>query len=184
MLQRTRAKQVAPVYLEFIGRFPEANSLNNIRTAEIRRFISKLGLTWRTETIVRTAHELNSKYNGMIPRSKNKLLMLPGIGEYISDALMVFGYKRRLTVIDVNVIRLVCRFFGIPLKGEIRRKKEFIRFCQTLVEKIPSDQIRNFNWALIDFPAVICLKNPRCSICPLSKRCDYFSKNLKTSRGN
>jgi len=179
MLQRTKAHQVAPVYIEFIKRFPTIKSLRCAKRNEINMFILRLGLHWRTKMIAKMVQEINSKYDGLIPSERQELLTIPGVGDYISDAVTVFGFGGRRTVIDSNVIRLVSRFFGVPIQGEVRRNKDFVRFCQTLVNKLPSNRIKDFNWALIDLPALICIRNPRCQICPLSSKCNYFAKNLK-----
>jgi A/G-specific adenine glycosylase len=179
MLQRTRAQQVVPVYLDFLKRFPNLRSAISAGSREIRPFISRLGLYWRTGLIIKMMHEINRKYDGMIPDERNDLRALPGVGDYISEALMVFGFDRKATVIDANVVRLVSRFFGISAQGEVRRKKDFIKLCQTLVDEIPPEKVKSFNWALIDLPAIICIRNPRCHLCPLARRCSYFANNLK-----
>ena len=126
--------------------------------------------------------ELNSKYHGKIPNNENDLRGLSGVGNYISDAVMVFGFGAKKTVIDTNVVRLVTRYFGISITVEARRNKEFIKFCQSLASNVPEERIREFNWALIDLPALVCIRTPRCHMCPLSTRCSYFTNSLKTRK--
>lgn len=178
MLQRTRAEQVVPVYTEFIARFPDVGSVISAKPVAINSFIKRLGLIWRTELIMKMFQNISDEYGGLIPVERKKLLAIPGIGDYIADALTVFGYGGRRTVIDSNVVRLVSRFFGIPLKGEMRRNKDFTVFCQLLIENIPSSQIKKFNWALIDHAALVCKPQPRCQNCPLSISCSYFKKQI------
>ena len=81
MLQRTKAKQVQPVYLSFLKRFPELETLNSAKPGEIEEFISKLGLMWRANLIRRLAKELIKKFDGKIPETRNTLISLPAVGE-------------------------------------------------------------------------------------------------------
>lgn len=67
---------------------------------------------------------------------RKELLELPGVGDYIADAILVFAFHKRRTIVDSNVIRLVTRFFGIVTKGEMRRNREFVGFCQALSQQL------------------------------------------------
>lgn len=184
MLQRTRAEQVVPVYLDFVKRFPDLNSLILADIHEINKFMIRLGLLWRSTLLVKMVQKISSEFDCTIPVERELLRSIPAVGDYIADAMIVFAFKRRRTVIDSNVVRVVSRFFGILPMGEVRRNRNFIIFCQTLVKGIPADQIRNFNWALIDHPASICRSKPNCQMCPLAPGCSYFQEklNAETSR--
>jgi A/G-specific adenine glycosylase len=178
MLQRTRADQVLPVYQDFIQRFPDIRTLCSADSDEISKFISRLGLFWRTKLIVKMAEFLSKNYNDKIPSDRLQLLAIPGVGEYVADALLVFAFSKKRTVIDSNVVRVVSRYFGIPLQSEMRRKATFIRFCQSLADDLHSDKIREFNWGLLDHSATVCMPRPRCQKCPLAKRCNYYIDTL------
>jgi A/G-specific adenine glycosylase len=180
MLQRTKAQQVMPVYIEFTKKFPAMQSLGSAKRNEIKAFIERLGLYWRTNLIMNMIKELNSQYSGKIPDNEKDLRGLSGVGNYIADAVMVFAFGAKKTVIDANVIRLVTRYFGISISGEARRNKQFIRFCQDLTSNVPEERVKDFNWALIDLPSLICIRIPRCHLCPLSASCSYFTNDLKT----
>jgi len=176
MLQRTRANQVLPVYKSFIKKFPDIDSLHMAQKNEIDKFISKLGLMWRTKLIMDLASTVKIKLKGKIPTIRDELLELPGVGDYIADAMLVFAFAKKRTVIDGNVVRLVSRFFGIEKRGEMRRNKKFIDFCQQLSSDLEKKNIKNFNYGLIDFGAFVCKPHPLCEVCPLSTKCQYFLK--------
>jgi A/G-specific adenine glycosylase len=176
MLQRTRVGQVLPVYKEFIKKFPDVQSVADSEEKDISFFISKLGLFWRSKLIKETAKNIIHEYKGKVPADRKELLKIPGIGDYIADAMISFAFNGKRIVIDSNVIRLVTRFFGIESTGEMRRNKKFIDFCQNLSNTLDSKNIHNFNWALIDHSAAICKPTPVCKKCPLSENCDYFKE--------
>lgn len=172
MLQRTRANQVEPVYLDFIRKFPNAQELNRATEEKIGEYFGRLGLLWRAKLIKRLARELVSRFGGKIPKSRDLLLSLPAVGEYMADAVLCFAYGKDVAVVDANVCRVIERVFGIVAKGEARRDRRFRSLAQ---EMVPSGRANEFNWAMIDFAALVCTpRNPKHDVCPINKFCDYY----------
>lgn len=175
MLQRTKADQVLPVYKAFIKKFPDSASLAKAPPEEIDKVFSQLGLMWRAEKVKKLASVLASDYKGQIPNVREKLLSLPGVGEYVADAILCFAYGKDVAVVDANVCRVIGRIFGLKTRGEARRDSKFRKAAQQL---IPSGKAKEFNWAIIDLAAMICTpRNPKCKICPLSYVCLYASSS-------
>lgn len=174
MLQRTKAEQVAPVFLSFIKRFPSPELLAKAELSEIEVFFSRLGLLWRAKKVKFLAEKLSSDFKGKVPNNRDKLLSLPGIGEYVGDAVLCFAFKEDRAIIDSNVCRILGRVFNIKAKGEARRDPVYRKIAKQLV---PSGKCREFNWAVIDYANEICIpRKPKCSICPLNSICDYFAR--------
>ena len=176
MLQRTKTNQVLPVYESFIKKYSNINSLSSARRYEIDKFFSKLGLMWRSKLLMDLANYIKTNLNGIIPSTRDELLKVPGVGDYIADAMLVFAFNKKRTIIDGNVVRLVSRFFGIEKKGEMRRNSKFIDFCQQLSRNLEMKNIKNLNYGLIDFGASVCKPHPLCGVCQLSTKCQYFRK--------
>jgi len=176
MLQRTRADQVKPVYLEFISKYPNTRELNKAPEKDIREYFGRLGLLWRAKLVKSLAKELVNRFSGKIPQSRDLLLPLPAIGEYIADAVLCFGYGADVAVVDANVCRIIKRVFGLVAKGEARRDRSFKRLAQEMVSSGKADE---FNWAMIDFAALVCTpSSPKHSVCPMNEFCSYY-QNLK-----
>ncbi len=178
MLQRTKADQVRGVYLKFLEEFPDIYSIYKAPEDRIEKYFSQLGLKWRTSKVKELARVLVEKYNGNIPCSKEDLLSLPGIGDYISSAVLSFACGIPVPVVDANVVRVITRYFGIKPKGEGRRDPEVHHMAYRL---LPPERHREFNWAILDFGAKVCLpRKPLCQNCPLAKYCVYQNqKNLE-----
>jgi len=179
MLQRTRAAQVEPVYLDFIEKFPDTLELRKATEKEIGEYFNRLGLLWRAKLVKHLAKELVDRFEGKIPESRNLLLSLPAVGEYMADAVLCFAYGKDVAVIDANVCRVIERVFGIIPRGESRRDRRFRNIAQ---EMIPSGRASEFNWAIIDFAALVCApRNPRHGVCPINEFCSYF-QDLKRAK--
>ena len=177
MLQRTRAEQVVPVYLEFIKKYPKVESLARANPRDVEHFFRKLGMVNRAERIIRMAKYIVENFSGRIPSERKELLRIPGIGEYIADALLVFAFNKRTVAIDSNIVRVVTRLFCITTKGEGRRDPRIRRIVEQLV---PPNYVREFNWALIDLAAVVCRpRSPQCDKCPLRDVCCHRRRQSK-----
>jgi len=173
MLQRTKAPQVEGCYLQFLQRFPSVQDLSAVSVEDISQAIASLGLAWRAEKIKALATDIVDRFSSTIPSTREELLNLPGIGDYIADAVLCFAFEQPVVVVDWNVARFICRFFGIKAKGEARRDKKVLEYARRM---IPQSHIREFNWALLDLTALVCKpRKPSSSGCPLRAWCAHAS---------
>ncbi len=166
MLQRTKAEQVLPVFLDFCNKYPTPYKYYKNNSANI---FNSLGLQQRNKDFKALAKILSDK---SILESKEELIKLPGVGEYVASAYLSLHQNKRAVIIDSNVVRVYGRFFGFETDGETRRKKWFINLAQELTPK------RNFylyNYALLDFPRKICNIKPNCYKCMLKRKCNYYT---------
>lgn len=171
MLQRTKADQVMPVYPSFIKRFPTPRALAAARLEDVEGFFLRLGLIWRAEKVKGLGDALVTNFNGRVPDTREGLLSLPGVGEYAADAVLASVYGKNVAAVDANVCRIIGRLFDVKARGEARRDPKFRKVAQQMV---PEGRAKEFNWAMIDLAATICLpRKPRCEICPLIGFCHY-----------
>ena len=172
MLQRTRAEQVLPVYDEFVSGYESPTAFAKCPDPAL---FSRLGLHWRQRRFLELACALAAT---AIPCSKQELLSLPGVGEYIASAFLSLHMEVRQPLIDSNVVRLYGRFFGFDTDGETRRKKWFIEIADSVT---PQKGFREFNYALIDFTRSVCRPAALHQHCPLANRCSLYSASLHRS---
>ncbi|NUM43654.1 MAG: DNA-binding protein [Anaerolineales bacterium] len=172
MLHRTQAKQVVPVYKNFIERFPDIETLSKASKAELQQTLYSLGLRWRIDLIYQMTKEIVTKFDGIIPQDKEELLSLSGISEYIAGALRCFSWNLPEPIADTNTIRIVGRIFGLETKDSSRRNRIF---KSLLAELVPIDRPREYNYALLDLADKICTKKPApdCPNCPLISMCQF-----------
>jgi len=174
MLQRTRADQVAPVYQKFTTQFPSIKSLAKARTREVARYTRHLGIHWRAKHFIESSRFVVRELGGKIPSRRDKLLSVPGIGEYVAGAILTVAFQKSEWVIDSNIARFFDRFFNLRLKGELRRKPQVV---QAAKEFFNFQNPRKLLFSLLDFTALICTpRQPRCPICPLKQKCQYKMK--------
>ncbi len=128
--------------------------------------MKSLGLHWRAENLIKVASALVDELDGQVPDSDLELRMLPGVGDYVSQAVLCFGFGRRATLIDANTSRIVGRLMG---RENTRRWQLRLDLYGLSGEDGPDAA---FNYALLDLGALVCKSsNPNCGACPLQSNC-------------
>lgn len=181
LLQRTRARNVVPVYEAFIARFPEAQDLKSATLEEIETLIYPLGLHWRAPLLKQLCDYL-ANTDGKVPTTREELLQLPAVGPYVAAAMLSFHCGRRGVLIDANIVRWLCRLVGRSMDEETRRKRWLIELADAIT---PRRKVHEFNYAALDFTMEICAKVPKCEQCPIgSKLCLHGRKVLSRERSS
>ena len=111
------------------------------------------------------------QYGGSLPADYDKLLALPGVGEYTAGAVASIGFGIPVPAVDGNVLRLFARLEDdlTPITDAKFKKAVRGRFAALM----PSDRPGDLNQALMELGAVVCLPNgaPRCGDCPVQHLC-------------
>ena len=171
MLRRTTSKQVESVYFEFVETFSSPDILEQASLIQLESLLMPLGLkSQRSVALKKIASFLVQQG---IPTSLDEIKTLPHVGTYISNAVGCFSLGLRVPIIDSNVIRIFSRFFGVSSIPDNRRNKDI----QLLANEIlPQNEYVSYNYGLLDFGAIVCVKNPNCSECMLSQFCHYLKQ--------
>lgn len=179
MLQQTNADRVAQIYPQFMQRFPDAIALGRSEVEELKLILKPLGLDYRAARLKNMAQRLATEFGGEFPSAEETLLALPGVGQYVANAVLCFAYDRRTALVDVNVIRVYDRVFG--LNSEKNRPREDTRLWEFAERMLPETNFREYNLAVLDFSAAICTaRNPQCTECPLNGICFHYAKGTQT----
>jgi A/G-specific adenine glycosylase len=111
-----------------------------------------------------------------IPDDRSGLLTVPGIGDYITSAVLSFHLRGRDVLIDSNIVRLYGRFFGFSFNNETRKKKWLLNLAESIT---PSRNVREFNYAILDFAMKVCAMEPKCQACELFRRCKFINNEIE-----
>lgn len=176
MLQKTAARNVVDIYVQFMERYPTVKDLASASEEEVALMIKPLGLPRRSSLLLKLASVVDREYKGKFPRSEQELRRLPGIGPYGAAAIASQAFGMPAPMIDINVMRVFSRVFSIPIKprnGPSRMIGDLIR------NMMPPGEEQQYNLALLDFGAAICCaKRPKCQICPVALECDSYAQRV------
>jgi A/G-specific adenine glycosylase len=124
-----------------------------------------LGLRWRAENLIRVAEAIVERFGGRVPDDELELRSLPGVGDYVAQAVLCFAFGRRAVLLDTNTRRIVSRIRGT----EPRRWQLRLDLYALAGEQGPT---ADFNYALLDLGALVCgAGRPECQACPVARHC-------------
>ena len=177
LLKQTRADPVRERARLFVESYPTPHSLAKASVDQLADDLSPFGFHRQRAFHLKELGLALSSGGRQISPDRDNLLSLPGIGPYTASAIRCFVYGASEPVVDVNLVRIVERSFGVVYeRGEGRRNKEVNRLAAALVA---GRRPREMNWALLDLGASVCSqRRPRCGTCPISGACVKASKAM------
>lgn len=174
MLQQTTVATVMDYFITWMNKFPTIESLAKADLNEVLLAWQGMGYYTRARKIHECAKVLMQKYNGQLPRTRDELLKLPGIGPYSASSICCFAYNMPETVVDGNVMRVMARLYGIT-------KEITANDIYPLAQKLTSQEHgADYASAIMDLGATLCTPtNPKCKLCPWVKTCAAYRKNIQ-----
>ena len=178
MLQQTRVEAVKPYFERFMNAFPDVKALAEADDDYLMKMWEGLGYYNRARNLKAAAVMVMEEFNGQIPAEKEELLKLPGIGSYTAGAISSIAYGIPNPAVDGNVLRVISRITESTediSKQSVRKKIE-----QQLQQIMPSECPGDFNQALIELGATVCVPNgqPLCDQCPWDTVCKAYKEDL------
>jgi len=181
MLQQTRVETVIPYFEKWLRLFPTIQALANASERDVLNAWEGLGYYSRARNFHKASKIVAEKFDGELPRDLDELRKLPGIGRYTVGALasIVFGMDE--PALDGNLKRVYARLFDVSQPVDSPEGEQIL--WSLARENLPKGQAADFNQALMDLGAMICLpKNPRCLICPAMDICQARIKGTQAMR--
>ena len=169
MLQQTQVDRVLPLYTAFTERFATFEALAAADAGDVLRAWRGLGYNSRARRLRLLAQTVVSEHGGKLPREREALRKLPGIGPYTAAAVRAFAFDEDDIALDTNVRRVVHRLmFGVEFPP-LAQDRDIDASAAAL---LPRGRGHDWNSALMDLGATICTSRaPRCFLCPLRAHC-------------
>lgn len=169
MLQQTQVERVLPLYEAFVAAWPTFEALAAAAAGEVVRRWRGLGYNARALRLHALARVVVERYDGKLPREREALLALPGIGAYTAGAIRAFAFEEDDVALDTNVRRIVHRTrYGLEHPPQAS-EAELDALARTA---LPAGASHDWNSALMDVGATICTaRAPKCLLCPLRREC-------------
>lgn len=171
MLQQTRVEAVKPFFERFLVALPTVESLALVEEDKLLKLWEGLGYYNRARNLKKAAIQIIEEFEGRLPKDKNQLLKLSGIGSYTAGAIASIAYGQKEPAVDGNVLRVIARVTADDsdiLSAKVKKALE-----EHLLLIMPEERARDFNQALMELGATVCVPNgpPKCCKCPWENFC-------------
>ena len=170
MLQQTQVATVIPYYERFLVQFPNVSALAIAPPDAVLAAWAGLGYYSRARNLHQCAKQIVANHQGQFPRDLDAAMALPGIGRSTAAAILSFAYGQPLPIMDANVKRVFCRYFGV--QGDPSSTAASKVLWAIAQREVPGVSIEAYNQGLMDLGATLCTsRRPDCARCPLSESC-------------
>lgn len=178
MLQQTQVNRVREKLPVFLKRFPTLRQLARASSADVVLAWQGMGYNNRAVRLRDAARIVMDVHRGSFPRHVDVLRDLPGVGRYTSHAFACFALRQRVSVVDVNIRRVLSRL--TERMHSLSDALEEQASWEIAEQFLPRDAYM-WNQALMDLGATICTaRKPLCDRCPVAKMC--ASRHLHKKR--
>ena len=180
MLQQTQVDTVIPYFERFVQAFPNVQALAAADQQEVLKLWEGLGYYSRARNLHKAAQVVVAQYGGELPPDYQELQSLPGVGPYTAAAISSIAFGQPVPVVDGNVLRTFCRFWGID--SDIRQprlRQQLQARLEPFVAQVPAAA---FNQAIMELGALLCRpKSPHCAACPWRRTASRIRKDAPRS---
>ena len=127
----------------------------------------------KAKNILKTCEYLISKHKGRVPKDREALEQLPGVGRKTANVILNTAFSKPTIAVDTHVFRVANRT-GLA-KGETPIKVE-----HGLLSVIPKKYLINAHHHLILHGRYVCLaRKPLCYKCHITNHCAFKEKTCE-----
>jgi endonuclease-3 len=159
-----RVNQVTPI---LFARFPDAAAMSRASQEELEALVRTTGFFRNKSKSIRGASQrLVEAFGGIVPRSMDELLSLPGVARKTANVVLGVGHGiAEGVVVDTHVYRVSRRLGLTRGKGPVDVERD-------LMKAIPRAKWIEFAHLLIFHGRRVCVaRKPRCEACAVLDLC-------------
>ncbi|WGS65717.1 endonuclease III [Marinitoga aeolica] len=163
-----QVNKVTPILFE---KYKTPEDFAKLEPEELEKYIKGVGLyKTKSKNIIKTAKILVDKYNGEIPKTREELIKLPGVGRKTANVILSVAFGEDAIAVDTHVFRVSNRI-GLANSKDVRATEE------DLMKVIPKELWgKAHHWLIFHGRNVCKARNPKCEECPIKEYCDYYKK--------
>ncbi|MFV9511374.1 endonuclease III [Tepidibacillus sp. LV47] len=164
-----KVNQITPFLFQ---KYKTPKDFLSLSQQELEQEIKQIGLyKTKSKNILETCRILQEKYNGEVPKSREELESLPGVGRKTANVVLSNAFGIPAIAVDTHVFRVSNRI-GLAKSDNVLETE------LQLMKRIPKQLWSNAHHWLIWHGRRVCIaRNPKCEICPLQPYCQYAKEN-------
>lgn len=154
--------------------YPVANSPEAIfalGVAGLKPYIKTIGLyNSKAENIIKTCRLLVEIHGSEVPRSREALEALPGVGRKTANVILNTAFGEPTIAVDTHIFRVSNRTGLAPGKTPLEVEKRLLKFT-------PDEfKLDAHHWLILHGRYVCKARTPLCKECPIIDLCEFKKK--------
>lgn len=154
--------------------FAVANSPQAIGDLGIERltdYVRTIGLYRnKAKNIMATCQQLLAKHDGAVPRDRDSLESLPGVGRKTANVVLNTAFGEPTMAVDTHIFRVSNRTGIAPGKNVMEVERKLMKF---VAAEFMQDA---HHWMILHGRYVCKARTPNCPVCPIADLCEYRPK--------
>ena len=156
--------------------YPVANTPESILALGVEGltpYIKTIGLyNSKAENIIKTCRMLIDEHDSAVPRSRDALERLPGVGRKTANVVLNTAFGEPTIAVDTHIFRVSNRTGLAPGKTPLEVEKRLVRLT-------PDEFRKNaHHWLILHGRYVCKARKPLCGECSIIEWCEYRNKEL------
>jgi endonuclease-3 len=156
---------------ELFARVKTPQEMLKLGEAGLKRYVKTIGLyNAKAKNIISLSKILIEKFGGEVPRARDDLESLPGVGRKTANVLLNVAFGEETIAVDTHVFRVANRT-GLArgaTPADVERK---------LMKVVPGRWLSHaHHWLILHGRYVCKARKPDCPVCIVRDLCDYKDK--------
>jgi endonuclease-3 len=137
----------------------------------LKQYIKTIGLfNTKAENVIKTCRILVEQYDSQVPRTREELEALPGVGRKTANVVLNTAYRLPAMAVDTHIFRVSNRTGIAPGKNVLEVEKRLLRL-------VPEEFLLDAHHWLILHGRYVCIaRKPRCGACIIEDLCEFKQK--------
>jgi endonuclease-3 len=141
----------------------------------LKRYIRTIGLfNSKARNIIKTCRILVDDHDGRVPRTREALEQLPGVGRKTANVILNTAFGEPTIAVDTHIFRVANRTRLAPGKTPLEVEKKLLKFTP------PEFRKDAHHWLILHGRYICKARKPLCADCPISELCEYRAKTTAT----
>ena len=154
--------------------YPVANTAAAILALgidELKSYIQTIGLyPTKAKNVMATCQILMDKYGGEVPRTREQLLELPGVGRKTANVVLNTAFGEIAMAVDTHIFRVANRTGIAPGKTVEIVEQKLLKF-------VPQEFLLDaHHWLILHGRYTCTARKPQCWNCMIADQCEYKQK--------
>ena len=155
--------------------FPQANTpekLLSLREDGLTAHIRRIGLyKTKAKNLLATCQILLDKHGGEVPRAREALEALPGVGRKTANVVLNTAFGEPTIAVDTHIFRVANRTGLAPGKTVLEVENKLLRHTP------PEYRQDAHHWLILHGRYVCKARKPDCGACVIRDLCDFRGKS-------
>jgi len=156
--------------------FPVAHTpqaMLDLGEEQLKTYIATIGLyNAKAKNILATCRALIERHGGKVPRTREALEALPGVGRKTANVVLNTAFGEPTIAVDTHIFRVANRT-GLARGDTVRAVED------TLMKVVPPEfQKDAHHWLILHGRYVCKARKPMCPVCAINDLCAYRHKTV------